>query len=149
LSREISRSVVDGTPSSSICMQARCDNMSRHGTRQAAASVYAGPVPHMKSTMPCARACRCAAHPLHLSTYGTHLQARLFERNQLAGRLVLGLVHLTIGALADLLQLLVVVHGCCCCCVVAAGNGYCVRGCAWARLLSRPTRCAHTAAAVC
>jgi hypothetical protein len=39
-----------------------------------------------------------------------HLEAGLLERHQLARRLVLRLVHLAVGALPDLLQLLVLSH---------------------------------------
>lgn len=94
LSRETSRSVVDGTPSSSICKQRKPFGV----------LVPAGPEAAQTK-----RKYYRYISAMHASM--SHLETGLFEGDKLAVRLVDSLVHLAIGALADLLKLLVLIHG--------------------------------------
>ena len=89
-SSEISRSVVEGTPSSSIC------------TAREAMGQLEGPLIAKLQSKPTLVAARPRPHA------AAHLQPRLLQRHQVARVLVAGLVHLAIRALPHLLQLLIV-----------------------------------------
>ena len=84
LSREISRSVVDGTPSSSICfVRVRVRACGGGGERETS---------ERRAFEGRATSCRHRARALKKP----YLEARLLQRHDLAVRLVLGLVHLAV-----------------------------------------------------
>lgn len=105
---EISRSVVDGTPSSSICTDRQ---FRQHGAARVRSTEMNAAA---KVLQPCTnheRPCGPAPVPTHHLATGnppTYLQPRLLQRHQPACVLVPRLVHLAVGALAHLLYFLVV-----------------------------------------
>lgn len=118
-SSEISRSVVDGTPSSSICINKHVQVGSVPLVAASWPACHDPSLLQLISTTYQPQRCSCSlltyrthcpppSSAQRAATARAHLQPRLLQRHQPARVLVAGLVHLAIGALPNLLYLLIV-----------------------------------------